>query len=259
MTKILNLLSIFIFAVAGAYFAGSFSLLLSYRLANMGASIPLRDVINAIIALCLFLIYAKANKAFQINWGGFGGFSAGLETIIMILSVAWGALFYSKAISNFTFVKDFSIPTFAIALVLMLLHALAEQILLQCVLQTRAKQFFGDKVAIIIAAIGFAALQAAQGYYQPLYIFNSICLGLLMAVLFERHGFLSVVAAHGVWSFLELVVKPSVVNMHYNYNYLLWQGQDSYGSPIFGGLCIIAAIMIFGLKKNNLGENENIL
>jgi membrane protease YdiL (CAAX protease family) len=259
MPKLLRLISIFIFAVAGAYFAGDLSTLIGYRLSAIGVLIPLREVINATIAIVLFLIYAKTQNSFQVKWGGFGGFSAGLETIIMILSVTWGALAYSKAVGNFTVLRDFSVPILATSLAFMLLHALAEQILLQEVLQKRIKEIIGEKAGIMVAGLGFTALQAAQGYLHPLYIFNSLCLGILMAVLYEKHGFLSVVAVHAFWSYLEIVVKNSVVTMDYHYNYLLWRGQDSYGSPLFGALCLLAALMIFGLKKNNLGEPENIL
>lgn len=259
MLKFFRLLTIFIFAVAGAYFAGDLSMLISYRLVAMGVVIPLREFINAAITICLFLIYSKAQNSFQIKWGGFEGFSAGLETIIMILSVAWGVLALSKAVDNFAVLQNFSVQMLMVAVVLMLLHAIAEQILLQEVLQRHVKDIFGNKAAILIAALGFAALQTAQGYMHPLYIFNSLCLGALMAVLYEKYGFLSVIAAHAFWSYFEIIVKNSVINMDYHYNYLLWRGQDSYGSPIFGALCLISAIMIFGLKKNNLGEEENIL
>jgi membrane protease YdiL (CAAX protease family) len=214
-------------AGAGAYFAGNASQSLAmWAVLHQGPNF-MREPINAAIALLIYLAWRKwrpiANYS-EPKWGQIGvGLVLGFVIGIGLPGLALGAM----AGLNLAVIKP---PSFFV----LIIHGLAEEILVRGVAQREGHTYFGPWGGVILAALCFCGLQVLQGYNGLFEIANSALFGAVLGLLaLGRGGIWSAVGAHAGWSWLETAFLGEKGQIVKTSSWLAGQGPDSYGSPLF--------------------------
>ncbi|KAF0117505.1 MAG: hypothetical protein FD163_1510 [Hyphomonadaceae bacterium] len=254
LKQIIALVSSAIYVVAATYFAGLASTNIAYGLAFKGIAIPVREPLNIGIVLAFYWLFLKYQRNLVNNPMPIGGLKAvffGVGTTIILLSATWFGLWQIRALTNFTPspIDQQAAIGVIFGFVFVFIHGLSEQWLLQKIGQQLFAQFYGKWVGILSAGAMFAILQALQGYATPIYIVNSVVFGVLMAIMAAKFGILAAAAAHGFWTWAEVIYLPAAFDFHLSAGLFSGQRQDSYSSLIFT-LVAAALCLILGFAKN---------
>lgn len=243
-----------IYVVLATYFAGLASTNIAYGLAFNGIAIPVREPLNFALVLAFYWLFMKYQPNLiniPMPLGGLSAILFGVGSTVILLSATWFGFWQIGALSNITpriFDQQTTIGVL-FGFVFVFIHGLSEQWLFQKIGQQFFTQFYGKWVGILSAGIMFAILQALQGYVEPIYIINSVAFGALMAILAAKFGLLAAAAAHGFWTWAEVIFLPAAYDFKLKASLFSGQGQDSYSSLIFT-LVVVVLCLILGFAKN---------
>jgi|GEM_PF-5086545 membrane protease YdiL (CAAX protease family) len=252
--SILALLLLAAYVVLAAYFAGIISTSIAYSLTFLGVIIPIREPINlglVFVFYWLILKYKPDLVQSKMPIGGGWGVMFGIATTLVLLAIVWLFLFLLgilRIIDLRVMDTQATIGIFT-GLLFVFLHGLSEQWLIQKLGQQIFTSHFGKWVGVICAGIMFAALQALQGYSEPIYVVNSLVFGVFMAILALRFGVIAAASAHCIWTWTEVVLLPALFDFEFRQGTATVHGLDSYGSPIFT-IVVVILCLILGFVSN---------
>lgn len=236
-------------AAVCALFAGSASLSLADALVQAGGPNAMREPINAAIAVLLYLLWRKWRPVGNYSppvWGNIGvGLILGLLAGIILPGVA---LLTLSGLDMATLSMPRASPIMlGVPLVFILVHALAEEILVRGIAQREGHYHFGPWGGVLVGAGCFTLVQTLQGYGEVVQIINSALFGAVLGFLaLGPGGIWAAIGAHAGWSWLEGAVMGAQGQIIKNGAWLAGSGPDSYGSPIFSLVLIsVVSLQIF--------------
>ncbi len=238
-------------AVALAYGAGELSHLLSFSLSEAGAPDFLREPINLAIAFAGLLIWQRLRQSQPATpplWGS-PTFGLGLGWIAgcTLPGLALLGLVLLQAGQFET--RGFATLALITPMPFILVHAMAEEVVIRGIAQRTGHAALGAFAGISVAALTFCALQVLQGYQSIWHIANSALFGALLGILaLSRGGIWAAVAGHAGWTWLETTWISTAVTFEKDGSFLAGVGPDSYGSPMFTGVLMLA-LAWFGLCR----------
>lgn len=234
-------------AIVVTYGAGELSHLASFWLVEAGAPDYFREPINLALGLVGLFIWQKLSQVpsttpplwgsptIGLGWGWVVGCSLpGLALIGLVLLAA----------GSFE-ARDVFLSTLLIPIPFILIHAMAEEIVIRGIAQRAGHAAFGPLTGVILAALAFCILQALQGYNSFWHIANSALFGALLGCLaLGRGGIWAAVAAHAGWTWLETSWIGDAVTFLKDRSFLAGVGPDSYGSPVFTLILVLTLTAI---------------
>ena len=238
-------------ALAIAYGAGEISHLSSFWISEAGAPDFFREPINLVLALAGLLVWQKLSRlpnqtppiwgspAIGLSWGWLVGCSLpglALLGIVMLHAGAFEA-------------RPFALASILIPVPFILIHAMAEEVVVRGIAQRAGHSAFGALAGIGVAALTFCVLQTLQGYNSIWHIANSALFGAALGLLaLGRGGIWAAIAGHAGWTWLETCwIGDAVRFQKDNGVWVGGTGPDSYGSPIFT-LVLILILALFGVR-----------
>ena len=244
------MVSAFLAACIFALFAGNASQSLAQMLVQLGGPNFLREPINAGLAVLFLLIWRKWRPDLKFSspkWGQIAfGLGLGLCLGVVLPGLALGLLSWSGQVV----IKAPSVPIIALVVpfIFLILHGFAEEGLVRGIAQREGHYRFGSLAGVAIAALCFCTLQALQGYLGGWQILNGAlfggCLGFLAL---GAGGIWAAIGAHAGWSWLEIAVLGGPRQIVKADTWMAGSGADSYGSPVFTLVLIIALGMQLAL------------
>jgi membrane protease YdiL (CAAX protease family) len=223
-------------ACAGALLAGNVSTALANILVQKGGPSFLREPINALIALALFVSWQKWRPASLYSppkWGNVG--------IGLVLGLALGIALPGMALALMSIAGVATIKApqaapvmLAVPFIFLIIHGLAEEMLVRGIAQREGNNFYGALGGVGLAALTFMVLQTLQGFGGVLEILNSLLFGAVLGFLaLGAGGIWTAIGAHAGWSWLEVAVLGERGQIEKTASWFAGSGQDSYGSPAF--------------------------
>lgn len=234
-------------AVAGAYGAGEFSHLLSFWITEAGAPDFFREPINLALGLAGLLIWQKSrllpdqtppfwgSPAIGLGWGWLVGCALPSVALLGLVKLQGG-----------TFeAHPFALAALIIPIPFILIHAMAEEIVVRGIAQRAGHAVFGPLAGIGLAALTFCVVQTLQGYSSIWHIANSALFGAVLGILaLGRGGIWAAIAGHAGWTWLETNWISDVVRFQKDGSFWAGAGPDSYGSPVFTLVLILILTLI---------------
>jgi membrane protease YdiL (CAAX protease family) len=234
-------------AVTGAYGAGEFSHLLSFWTTEAGAPDFFREPINLALGLAWLLIWQKLSQlpdqtpplwgspAIGLGWGWLVGCALPGLALLGLVRLHTG-VFEARPIALATLIMP--IP-------FILIHAMAEEIVVRGIAQRAGHAAFGPLAGIGLAALTFCALQTMQGYASIWHVANSALFGAVLGILaLGRGGIWAAIAGHAGWTWLETNWVGDAVRFQKDGSFWAGAGPDSYGSPVFTLVLILILTLI---------------
>ena len=235
-------------ALAIAYGAGEISHLSSFWISEAGAPDFFREPINLALALAGLLVWQKLSRlpnqtpplwgspAIGLGWGWLVGCSLpGLALLGLVIVQA--GVFEGR---------PFVLAALIIPIPFILIHAMAEQVVVRGIAQRAGHAAIGPLAGIGLAAITFCALQTSQGYSSVWHIANSALFGAALGFLaLGRGGIWAAIAGHAGWTWLETSWIGDAVTFQKDGGFWAGAGPDSYGSPVFT-LVLILFLALMG-------------
>jgi membrane protease YdiL (CAAX protease family) len=247
-------------AVAVAYGAGEISHLLSFWISEAGAPGFFREPINLALGLAGLLVWQKLSRlpdqtpplwgspAIGLGWGWLVGCALpGLALLSLIISHA--GVFE---------VRPFALAALIIPIPFILIHAMAEEVVVRGIAQRAGHAAFGPLVGVGLAALTFCALQTIQGYSSFWHIANSALFGAALGfIALGRGGIWAAIAGHAGWTWLETSWIGDAVTFQKAGGFWAGAGPDSYGSPVFTlVLILVATLMVTGQALQAAKEKQ---
>lgn len=250
-----------VYVVLATFLAGLASTNIAYGFAFDGLKIPLREPLNLGIVLVfywLFLKYQPNAIITQMSIGGFWSACFGIGATIVLLLAVWLIFWQTGVLANIAArtIDGQTALSIAVGFIFVFIHGLSEQWLIQKIGQQLLANTYGIWAGLIGAGAMFAILQALQGYNAPIYMLNSFAFGVFMAILAHKFGLLAAAAAHGFWTWGEVIYLPTAFTFQFRPAVFVGYGPDSYGSIVFTIvttlLCLILGIATnINYKPNN--------
>lgn len=238
-------------AIGVAYGAGELSHLLSFIITEAGAADFFREPINLALGLAGLFLWQQLSRspvqtpplwgspAIGLGWGWLVGCALpglALLGIVMLHAGAFEA-------------RPFALASILIPVPFILIHAMAEEVVVRGIAQRAGHSAFGALAGIGVAALTFCVLQTLQGYNSIWHIANSALFGTALGLLaLGRGGIWAAIAGHAGWTWLETCwIGDAVRFQKDNGVWVGGTGPDSYGSPIFT-LVLILILALFGVR-----------
>jgi membrane protease YdiL (CAAX protease family) len=216
-------------------------------------------VLLALGGLALWNRVAPADRHARPFWGHMGwGLLAGIGLGLALPGLALAIMQLAGA-AQISLPKPFVWTMLGLPALFLVLHGFAEEIMMRAIAQRAGHYWLGPLAGVVLAAFAFSALQWLQGYVDPTTLLNSWLFGLILGlVALSRAGIWGTIAAHAAWSWLELVVLGQPGQIVKAASFWAGAGPDSYGSPVFTcvllvALCLGATLMKPVLKPLPLG------
>jgi hypothetical protein len=202
-------------------------------------------------------VLSSRGEANAIGFGKVGpGFVWGIVAGVVPMLMSWGILALMGVVEveqglpvllpSGVIVSILLLPTFVA-------HGMAEQLLLQRVLQGALRRVFPPQGALhlisaLMAGLGLAAVQWLQGYTSPIEVFNSFLIGSLLGlVALSPGGIWAAAVGHGLWTWVESQLITETLKLRVILTdpptYLAGPGPDTYTSEVFS-LVLLVAIML---------------
>lgn len=229
-----------------------------------GLSLPIREPLNLALIGIFYFVWQKASKpTVSANLGrviGFGNIFSmlgGFAAQAMLLIVSWSIAYIGRQIELGPMPlhegQDIMF-NLLFGLVVVLLHAIAEQLLIQKIANEVALVEINPLFGVIISALLFMALQGLQGYANFGFLLSSFCFGLVLGSLAQRFGLFAAAGAHAIWTWAETIAIPQFYNVKMKDNIWSGGGDDTYGSLIFAFVCLSA----FAVLRLKLGVQQSL-
>ena len=238
-------------AVVVAYGAGELSHLLSFWISEAGAPDFFREPINFALGLAGLFLWQNLSRlpaqtpplwgspAIGLCWGWLVGCALpglALLGLVMLHAGAFEA-------------RPFALAALIIPIPFILIHAMAEEVVVRGIAQRAGHSAFGPLLGIGLAAVTFCVLQTLQGYASIWHVANSAFFGAVLGFLaLGRGGIWAAIAGHAGWTWLETCWIGDAVRFQKDTS--VWvggAGPDSYGSPVFT-LVLILVLALFGVR-----------
>ncbi|AMS28278.1 MAG TPA: hypothetical protein DIU09_14715 [Hyphomonadaceae bacterium] len=234
-------------AVVVAFSAGEFSHLLSFWITEAGAPDFFREPLNLALGLAGLFLWRQLSRLPEQTpplWGSpaiglclgwlVGCALPGLALIGLVILQA-GA-FEARA---------FALAALIIPIPFILIHAMAEEVVVRGIAQRGGHAAFGPLAGIVVAALTFCVLQTLQGYNSIWHIANSALFGAALGFLaLGRGGIWAAIAGHAGWTWLETCWIGDAVRFQKDNSFWAGLGPDSYGSPIFTLVLILILALL---------------
>lgn len=236
------------------FIAGETSKTIAFIAIDKGINFPIREFINLVIILLFArMFFAKQNNLIAIKDFSFSAILIGAFCALFIVSGSWIIALFTKTISislknNFTYVP------ILLSFIILFIHGFCEEFIAQKFVRIKLIDNFGLLNGILLCALIFPIIQFLQGYRNPIFIIDSYLLGLIFTILANRFGYISAAALHGVWTWLELVLAPELLELKVNLNNIWFSQSDTYGSV---SLLIICVVLIFALSLFDIFGYKN--
>lgn len=248
MKRTLLMMLAAVVALLVAYGAGEISHLSSFWISEAGAPDFFREPINFVLGLAGLLVWQKLSRlpdqtpplwgspAIGLGWGWLVG--CALPGLALLGLVIVQAGFFEE--------RPFALAALIIPIPFILIHAMAEQVVVRGIAQRAGHAAFGPLAGIGLAAMTFCALQTIQGYSSVWHIANSALFGAALGfIALGRGGIWAAIAGHAGWTWLETSWIGDAVTFRKDSGFLAGAGPDSYGSPIFT-LVLILFLALMG-------------
>ncbi len=223
-------------AVAIAYGAGEISHLFSFWISEAGAPDFFREPINLALGLAGLLVWRKLSRlpdqtpplwgspALGLGWGWLVGCALPGLALLGLVIVHAGVFE----------VQAFPLGALIIPIPFILIHAMAEEVVVRAIAQRTGHAAFGPLAGIGLAALTFCALQTIQGYSSIWHMANSALFGAALGfIALGRGGIWAAIAGHAGWTWLETSWIGDAVTFQKDGSFWAGSGPDSYGSPVF--------------------------
>lgn len=253
-----------LYAIIGTLLADYISREAAFAISRLGVKFPTREFINAAIALVILLLFRKDKNPFQ-NISSFSVLKSlktailGIAPIFTIISIITIGYLFSGDKTNLNISNNPDTFMLLSGVVFMLLNAFAIQLLIQKFVLEEVNLQFGFPYGIISAAICFTIFQILQLNFEPLFIFNALCLGILIASIYSHLGLWGAVCAYGFWNYCDIILKNTLFSIDNTNKFSLFTLDFSLNAPLLGILSLVVSLIIYKLKKNKVGENKNII
>lgn len=234
-------------ALVVAYGAGEISHLSSFWISEAGAPDFFREPINLALALAGLLVWQKLSRlpdqtpplwgspAIGLGWGWLVGCALPGLALLGLVILQAGAFEG----------RPFALAALIIPIPFILIHAMAEQVVVRGIAQRCGHVAFGPLAGIGLAALTFCALQTIQGYSSIWQIANSALFGATLGLIaLGRGGIWAAIAGHAGWTWLETSWIGDAVTFQKVGGFWAGAGPDSYGSPVFTLVLILFLAMM---------------
>jgi membrane protease YdiL (CAAX protease family) len=239
----LSVLRAFLAAVVFAYAAGTLSTSLANWLVQSGGPLFMREPLNVALAILFLALWKKWQPGAAYSPPKWGQVAIGLPLGLLVGSALPALALWIMYGLGVATIKGPQIEPIALLVpfIFLIAHGFAEEAIVRSISQRAAHYAFGGLAGIVIAGLCFCALQAMQGYLGPTYLLNSFLFGASLGFLaLGRGGIWAAIGAHAGWSWLETAVLGQAGQIVKTQSWLSGGGADSYGSPVFSFVLLIA-------------------
>jgi membrane protease YdiL (CAAX protease family) len=226
-----------------AFVAGNLSTSLAGTLVQMGGPWFLREPINVLLALLFLVLWNRWQPLASYSKPAWGHVAVGLAIGLTAGIILPGIALWTMAVTGAATLKPPEVESIALLVpfIFLILHGFAEESLLRSIAQRTAHHGLGALWGVGIGAICFCVLQCAQGYVSVWNIINSLLFGTSLGFFaLGWGGIWSAVGAHAGWSWLETAALGQPGQIVKSSSWLGGSGPDSYGSPVFTGVLLLA-------------------
>lgn len=238
-------------AIGVAFGAGVLSRLLSFWITEAGAPDFFREPINLALGLAGLFLWQQLSRTPALTPPLWGSPALGLGWGWMVgcalpgLALLGLVMLHAGAIEA----RSFALAALIIPIPFILIHAMAEEVVVRGIAQRAGHSAFGPLAGIGLAAVSFCVLQTLQGYASLWHVANSALFGAVLGFLaLGRGGIWAAIAGHAGWTWLETCwIGDAVRFQKDNSVWVGGAGPDSYGSPIFT-LVLILILALFGVR-----------